>query len=84
MNVHYLEECVQEMEAFLDACYAGEPTSGTLIVDGTAFSPSLRALPGAAEVWEFGNDEDWELFANRADDKTEQVGFAWEEGMLRA
>jgi hypothetical protein len=80
----YLEECVQEAEAFLDAAYAAQPARGELIVNGQQFSPSTRALPGADVIWRLSDEEAWELFESRIDDKIDECGFVWDDGRLLA
>jgi hypothetical protein len=43
----------------------------TLVVDGSMYSPSTRALPGASWVWEHCTAEDWQTYDEIVGDATE-------------
>lgn len=62
-----------------------------VVVDGTALSPSWRALPGGSEAWDIASDLDelmgedgglLELYVERLDDGIEELGLFWEDGDL--
>lgn len=80
-------------------CEAYEGTSRTLVVDGSMYSPSTRALPGAAAVWEQADDEAWQTYEDIVVDGLEQFSVpdgrtdeaepehwsvGWEDGCLWA
>lgn len=89
--------CQRAREAIAFAS-AYEPRSRVLVVDGSMFSPSTRALPRASVVWETEGFETWEAYQDAAqavldeftepdDSDSEAPGdwvLVWEDGMLLA
>lgn len=59
--------------------------AGDLLVDGTAYSPSWRALPGGARVHDEGDDlgDAAEAYQEELDSLTEDVGW-WSDGCFWA
>lgn len=71
-------------EAYVEVTFAIQHTlPGHVVYDGSAYSPSTRALPNAAYVWEHGTPEDYERFEAYLDAITLPDGECfWEDGIL--
>lgn len=61
----------------------------TLLVDGTQYSPSWRALEGGSNVWSLGDDVSpesaadlQEVYSETLDRYTDEAGAYWDEGCL--
>lgn len=72
------------------AAYARQTTEvggRALLVDGTAFSPSTRAVVGAEYIFQNGTDDEWEWYQDELDqlcDAYAEHGYSlgWDDGCL--
>jgi hypothetical protein len=102
--VKLAQECVILVKSrAVDAvryCEAYEGTDQCIVFDGSAYGPSMRALPRAERVWQETQDDPdlWETFVGITDavegfeipdgrtdsDDPDSWVLAWEEGILWA
>lgn len=78
------DEAVRLANADLEAisiALAYDPTA-PVIVDGSQFSPSWRALGGGGIVWEADDDVPELAYIETLDAGTDMLGLYWEDGML--
>lgn len=54
-----------------------------VVIDGTAYSPSDRAIPGAEVIYQHCTDEQWEETTDAIYETCERMGAYWDDGMLR-
>lgn len=78
------QEVVDLVEEILEKA-AADPTveSDAVVCDGSMYSPSSRAIPWMSGVWEADDPEAWEYVDGKVDDKITELGFYWDDGMLR-
>lgn len=59
-----------------------------VVVDGSMYSPSTRAVDGAEAAWDSCNDDEWLEYEGDLEDAIERFehegwSLGWDEGMLR-
>lgn len=59
-------------------------TPDEVIVDGSMFAPSWRALYGGSAAWDLDDPDALDVYAETLDEGTDALGLYWDEGMLRA
>ena len=88
-----IDEAIAHANADVDTirtALASATPEHALLVDGSAYSPSWRALDGGAAVWQATPEHDgssydaFDAYVDTLDRGTDELGCVWDEGCLWA